>query len=207
MNASRPRRDTAQTTEAIVLAASELFLKNGYAQTNLEKVAQHAGVTKPTVYSHFGSKEALLHAVTQRNASQRVATMADALQATDDPREDLLRFANALLGTILSEQSRAWHRFASAAALEHPEVGEAFYCEGPARVIELLKKYLLAQKRDGLMEVANAGRAAEQFLGMLIGLELLRSRIGQPVKSESSLKQHARDCVELFLNTYGVEAQ
>ena len=204
MKTSPQRRNSTQTAEAIVAAASALFLEHGYDQTNLEQVAKQAGVTKPTVYSHFGSKEALLREVTRRNSSQRVAAMADTLQPTGSPKDDLIRFANTLLGTILSDQSRAWHRFACSAALEHPEIGDAFYQQGPARVIELLTHYLTEQKKAGLVSVANPGRAAEQLLGMLIGLELLRSRIGQPVKSSSALKQHCRDCVEMFLNTYGV---
>jgi TetR/AcrR family transcriptional repressor of mexJK operon len=108
---------------------------------------------------------------------------------------------------VLSSESRAWHRFAGAEALEHPEVGEAFFAAGPARVIELLTGYLTTQTRLGRLVVANPIRAAEQLLGLLLGMELLRSRISQPVKSPSALRRHCRDCVELFLNTYGADGR
>jgi TetR/AcrR family transcriptional repressor of mexJK operon len=202
---SQRRRPSSQTASAIIAAATRLFLSQGYSQTSLEQVAKQAGVTKPTVYSHFGSKEALLRKVTQKNTDQRIAAMSNELQPTANLRRDLIRFGDAILATVLSSESRAWHRFAGAEALDHPEVGEAFYAAGPARVIELLSGYLTTQKRLGRVVAANPGRAAEQLLGLLLGLELLRSRIGQPVKSPSALRRHCRDCVELFLNTYGAD--
>ncbi len=196
------RRSSSQTADAIIKAATELFLSQGYSNTNLEQVAAAAGVTKPTVYNHFGSKEALLRKVTQLNASARVTALSAELTPSSDPRQDLVGFGDAILATVLSDQSRAWHRLAGAEALTHPEVGEAFYAAGPARVIELLTEYLATQKRLGRVVMPNPGRAAEQLLGLFIGLELLRSRIGQPTKSPSALRRHCRDCVDLFLNTY-----
>ena len=197
------RRSSSDTAAAIIKAATELFLSQGYANTNLQQVAAAAGVTKPTVYSHFGSKENLLREVTQRRADQRVAAMSAELTPTTNPRGDLIRFGNAILDTVMSAESRAWNRLAGAEALDHPEVGRAFYAAGPARVIELLTAYLTTQKRLGRVVVPNPGRAAEQLLGLFLGLDLLRSRIGQPVKSAAELRRHCRDCVELFLNTYG----
>jgi len=202
---TRRRRKSSKTADAIIAAASELFLSQGYSQTSLDAVAKLAGVTKPTVYSHFGSKKTLLKQVTQRNADRRVTAMSKQLRPTDNLRRDLTRFGDAILETVLSAESRAWHRFAGAEALEHPEVGEAFYAAGPARVIMLLTEYLATQKRAGRVVAANPGRAAEQLLGLLLGLELLRSRIGQPDKSPAELRCHCRESVELFLNTYGAE--
>ena len=41
-------------------AASELFYQNGYAQTSMEDIAAALSVTKPALYYHFESKEAIL---------------------------------------------------------------------------------------------------------------------------------------------------
>ena len=79
--------------------------------------------------------------VTQQAAADRVAEMSSELKPTANLRRDLTRFGDAILATVLSDESRAWHRFAGAEALEHPEVGQAFYAAGPARVIELLTEY------------------------------------------------------------------
>lgn len=60
-----PLRDqqTQQTRRAVVLAAHDLFLANGWAATGMREVAATAGVAIETVYSHFSSKRGLLRAV------------------------------------------------------------------------------------------------------------------------------------------------
>lgn len=43
----------------ILEAATELFFRNGYQATGIQEIIERAGVTKPSFYSHFESKEAL----------------------------------------------------------------------------------------------------------------------------------------------------
>ncbi|MFF0308489.1 TetR/AcrR family transcriptional regulator [Streptosporangium sp. NPDC004379] len=61
---SSVRADGARRTRrAIVTAAGELFVAHGYVATSLADVAAAAGVARPTVFSAFGSKPALLKEV------------------------------------------------------------------------------------------------------------------------------------------------
>jgi len=199
---SQAQRASA-TSDSIMSAATELFLSQGYANTNLEQIATLAGVTKPTVYSHFGSKEKLLRTITDRSAQQRVSTLTGKLTPSDNPRADLVCFGNAFLSVVLSDQGSKWERLAASESVDHPEVGAAFYQAGPARVIELLRVYLLAQKRAGRLTIPNPARAAEHLLGLFLGLELLRNRIGHAPKSAAELKRHCRECVDLFVRAHG----
>jgi len=55
------RREQAAATRArIVRAAAELFAAQGYTQTSIEQIAERAGVARPTVYTAFTGKPALL---------------------------------------------------------------------------------------------------------------------------------------------------
>ncbi|HEX5615744.1 MAG TPA: helix-turn-helix domain-containing protein [Acidimicrobiia bacterium] len=56
-------QQTAATRRAVVEAAHELFVTNGWAATGMRDVAAAAGVAIETVYSHFSSKRGLLRAV------------------------------------------------------------------------------------------------------------------------------------------------
>ena len=56
-------QQTEQTRRAVVLAAHDLFVANGWAATGMRDVAAAAGVAVETVYSHFSSKRGLLRAV------------------------------------------------------------------------------------------------------------------------------------------------
>jgi AcrR family transcriptional regulator len=61
---SRVREASARRTrQAIVAAAADLFVADGYAATSLADVAAAAGVARPTVFAAFGSKPALLRQV------------------------------------------------------------------------------------------------------------------------------------------------
>src|SRR5437764_7215203 len=48
---------------AIVDAACAEFLREGYSASSMDEIARRAGVSKPTIYSHFGNKERLFLAV------------------------------------------------------------------------------------------------------------------------------------------------
>jgi AcrR family transcriptional regulator len=66
---SRPYRSrlreqrTAETRRAVLEAARELFVSDGWSATGMRDVAASAGVALETVYSHFSSKPGLLRAV------------------------------------------------------------------------------------------------------------------------------------------------
>jgi AcrR family transcriptional regulator len=51
------------TRRAVLTAASELFIAQGYGATTLDQIAARAGVSKPTVFSAVGNKQTVLSAV------------------------------------------------------------------------------------------------------------------------------------------------
>ena len=56
---SEPLTGKAATQERILAAASELFLTRGYDNTTIAQVAEHAEVSRATVFWHFSDKESL----------------------------------------------------------------------------------------------------------------------------------------------------
>lgn len=56
-------RDSERTRERLLQAASREIYRKGYQSASLETILAVAGVTKGALYHHFGSKEALGHAV------------------------------------------------------------------------------------------------------------------------------------------------
>ena len=60
-----PRREEAarQTRAAVLAAAAELFVAQGYGATSVDQVAERAGVSKPTVFTAVGNKATLLKVV------------------------------------------------------------------------------------------------------------------------------------------------
>lgn len=51
------------TRRAVIVAAQQLFAKQGWAATGMREIADDAGCSVETVYSHFSSKRGVLRAV------------------------------------------------------------------------------------------------------------------------------------------------
>jgi AcrR family transcriptional regulator len=56
-------RQAAETRGAVLAAARELFVTQGYGATTIDQIAAKAGVSKPTVFTAVGNKQAVLAAV------------------------------------------------------------------------------------------------------------------------------------------------
>ena len=63
------------TREKILEAAELLFEGNGFHATGVDEIASKSGVTKRTLYKHFGSKEGLIEAVLRRHQNQMMDRM------------------------------------------------------------------------------------------------------------------------------------
>jgi AcrR family transcriptional regulator len=60
-DSSRRQAQARETRRAVLDAARELFIEQGYGRTTIADVARAAGVSVETVYSAFGNKATLLH--------------------------------------------------------------------------------------------------------------------------------------------------
>ena len=58
-NAKRGRPVDMAKRQAMIRAAQDVFVNKGLEAASLEEVAAHAGVSKLTIYNHFGSKDEL----------------------------------------------------------------------------------------------------------------------------------------------------
>jgi AcrR family transcriptional regulator len=122
--------------ERLLAAADELFYEQGVHTVGIDRVIERAGVAKATLYSAFGSKDALIQAYLERRHEGTRARTIEALATRyTTPREKILgiydvigerialpgfrgcAFVNASAespegGTIgqASDESRAWIR-------------------------------------------------------------------------------------------------
>ncbi|MDR0386944.1 MAG: TetR/AcrR family transcriptional regulator [Treponema sp.] len=73
------------TRSAITEAALALFARRGYESTGIQEVVDVAGITKPTLYYYFGSKQGLLEAV----VAQYGAVLTGIIREEAEYRRDL----------------------------------------------------------------------------------------------------------------------
>ncbi len=113
-NAARP-----SARERLLAAANELFYEEGVHTVGIDRVIEHAGVAKGSLYNTFGSKDELIHAYLEA----RHANIAERITRTVDrygtPRERLLAVFEAQ-GDLFREPGYRGCAFARASAESHP---------------------------------------------------------------------------------------
>ncbi|MCA1824982.1 MAG: TetR/AcrR family transcriptional regulator, partial [Frankia sp.] len=81
-SASAPRYRVAE--DSLLDAATAVFATEGFDRATMDGIAGRAGVTKPTLYARFGSKEDLFAAAVEREYDLRKARLFEAYAAGGD---------------------------------------------------------------------------------------------------------------------------
>src|SRR5271169_6288876 len=81
VKAPSPRERSAAARARLLAAASELFYAEGVRSVGIDRVIEHAGVAKATLYSAFGSKEELVRAYLRARHAATMQHMSDVLEA------------------------------------------------------------------------------------------------------------------------------
>ena len=88
--------------------AEELFCSLGYDKVSIEDVAKAAGVTRPVVYQHFGSKEGLFLSCAQRAREEFETSIASAHRAAGGDLERFVALGGDLLFDLLYDEPTKW---------------------------------------------------------------------------------------------------
>lgn len=189
-----PRRTqaAADTRNAILDAAEELFIANGYAKTSVAQVAAAAEVAANTVYTGFGGKAQLVVALIERAAADPVITRTlDGVETLTDGREIIRRLA---AGTGAMRRGR----LATITIMMDNTTADPLIADAATRVLKLLRSRisgvaarLVAAKavRDGI-----TARRAADVLWFYFGVSSWRElhTLGWPQReAESWLAEQA----------------
>ncbi len=104
----RPGRVPRAVRSAQLLdLADELFAERGFHAASMDELARRAGVSKPVIYDHFGSKERLFATCVHRTAEALADQVTTAVRKESDPRARL-RAGSIAYFRFLQEQLQAW---------------------------------------------------------------------------------------------------
>jgi AcrR family transcriptional regulator len=107
---AKPQRlGASERRREIELAAGRVFAERGYAAARLDDIAAGAGVTKPVVYRHFGSKKGLYLALLDRHRADLGGFLPPPQELDGTPRStELLRAVIDRWLDYVRENSHAW---------------------------------------------------------------------------------------------------
>jgi AcrR family transcriptional regulator len=190
--------------QQILEAASRLFLEQGYGSTSMDAVAREAGVSKATVYAHFGSKEELFGAVIGQECEQRFAGLSASELDPRDVRASLSVLGLRFLDLVLSPDALALHRIILGEVTRFPVLGGVFWRAGPERNLTQIEAFLRSAASAGTLSLRDARLAAEQFVSLVRGEIHLRQLLRlERETGERQVRTAVEAAVETFMRAFG----
>ena len=144
-------RRVADTREKIMEAAQDLFYRQGYQATPVNQIIEQAGVSKPTFYHHFPSKEDLCVAYVQHRRVDDLASFHEAVNAQRTPYQRFLAPIRMLKPHMVATEYRGCRFFNMLAEIKDPGspvVGEVrLFNDGFRALLREVTAGLLASHR------------------------------------------------------------
>jgi len=188
-------------SEAILEAASAVLFERGLAAP-VDEIARRAGVSKQTVYNHYGSKPELVSALIERRVNAVTATLGEAV-GDASPMEALAHYARALLQTVTTERGVSLVRLLIQSVPASPELAEKAYAAGVRAGRRRLAEFLAREARAGRLAIEDANEAAAFFSGMVIAHHQTMALFGLPTELTPERIDHlAHEAAARFMRAY-----
>lgn len=190
--------------QQILRGAKALFREVGYERASVDAIAAKAGVSKATIYNHFGSKEALFFSAHSAETEALRETFHGLLEApTGDIESDLHQIGAELLRLVCSPSNVLRHRVAVGEAGRFPELGQALYDCGLRAGRERMTHFFERARAQGLLEIDDPADAAVDFTALCLGdlFKELQLAVRQEVSPEL-IEENVRRGVRTFLRAY-----
>jgi AcrR family transcriptional regulator len=126
----RQRLPAALRRSQLLDVALQQFARNGFHGTSMEDIADAAGVTKPVLYQHFGSKRTLFLELLETVGQRLLQEVAAQAAAAPDPYHQVLAGFRAYLRFVLERTSAFQLVFGSGARLSDEFAEAVRHLEG-----------------------------------------------------------------------------
>ncbi|MFB8021066.1 TetR/AcrR family transcriptional regulator [Streptomyces rubiginosohelvolus] len=200
------REGSAQKRAAILTAARELFLADGFDRSSVDAVAARAEVSKRTVYDYFGDKRTLLRAVVDSVGDALVTTVRRTLDETLTDRTEAAGLEDALVAfsmRIATEMlgSAEYTTLQRLLRSDSGHLSEQDYNPMANTPDEAIAERFAAFADAGLLDVPDPRLAADQFLALTFGVALDRLGSANAVR-DPRVRPLVVEGVRTFLRAY-----
>lgn len=199
----RPDRRSATKHAAILLAATEVFMREGYARASVDAIAESASVGKQTVYGHFGDKQQLFLAVVGHAHNNSALDPTDIITDSGNTTADLTAAAKRIIRAVTTPEVAALHRLTVAELTHHPELQRSWRDDGAiGGIIDTIARYLEGRELRGSLAVADPQTAARQFVMLASAEAQVRSLRGTQPLATQEINEIAHDTADLIVRAH-----
>ena len=194
--------------DEIMRAALDLFTRDGYERTSVDAIAAEAGVSKRTVYNHFGDKENLFLSVVQGTFGRLIGLTDEIMERHLGDVRDQSDLEPALVAVLLDvartitqlPERAALIRLIIAEATRFPSLVQPWRDRGT--VTDVISSRLNRLADRGLLTFDDPVQATQHLSALTLSQLNTRSLFGTLPITDAEIEQVIRSGVHVYLLAY-----
>ncbi|WP_091738610.1 TetR/AcrR family transcriptional regulator [Phenylobacterium immobile] len=187
---ANPQKRGAALRTALLVAAREVFLEDGFALASMDAVALRAGTTKRTLYAHCRCKEDLFAEVIGASCDAIVDRLPALAELDSDPDVGLRAFLAEASAIFEAEGCAPLKRIILAEAQRHPQFVRRL-SDAYAQVEGRLATYLADAVDDGRLAPHDTRQASRALCDATVLAGSFRGLLGQERSSAADIENAA----------------
>ncbi len=198
---SRRQQNRIERERRVLDAALKVFAEAGYSGTTMDAVAIESGLSKPTLYQYFESKEALFSAMLHGERDQ----MLEFFQHPSGKGmvADLHGFAWDYADAVLRPDLLSLARLIIGEVQRFPEIGRAYQQSGPDRLLSGIMDYLSCRRAAGELDFDDAELAAQDLWGLILSAPRTQALyMPDAPPSRAEIARYVNNGLRVFLKAY-----
>lgn len=185
----------------ILDAALTIFSQKGFVNASMDDIAAEAGLTKPTLYQYFPSKDELFTAMMTEERDHMLESFE--YPSASGMVAELYAFSWHYADVVLRPDMLNLARLIIGEAQRLPDVGRAYQASGPDRVLAGMISYLERQRAAGRLVFDDAELAAEDLWGLILSAPRNKAlHIPDAVPDRVTIERYIRNGLGVFLRAY-----
>lgn len=185
----------------ILDAALTIFSGKGFVGASMDDIAAEAGISKPTLYQYFASKDELFTAMMSQERDHMLESFA--YPSASGMVAELYAFSWHYAEIVLRPDMLNLARLIISEAQRLPDIGRTYQASGPDRVLAGMIRYLENQRDSGRLTFDDAELAAEDLWGLILSAPRNRVlHIPDAMPDKTTIERYIRNGLRVFLRAY-----
>ncbi|MDX1974780.1 MAG: TetR/AcrR family transcriptional regulator [Rickettsiales bacterium] len=188
---------------AILLAAKAQFMRHGFDRASMDAIALEAGVSKLTIYTHFGSKDELFKAMIVEKCQEFKLNHGYEQLLALPLKDALMQIGLRFTQLMYEKEVIALNRIIISESAEKPKISQLLYEAGPKPSAAALADFLRWHHHKRHLQLPQIEAATQHFFSLLKGERHFTVMMNiQKPPTEKERRAHVADCVALFMRAY-----
>lgn len=200
---NKPPSRAAARRQAMLEAATALFLEKGFDATTLSDILERSGGSRTTFYAQFGGKDGMLRTIIEEST----AAVWEKVRWKDGPppltEEELVEYGCVFSAAVSDPDVVAVYRIVFAESRRIPGVAELFMDSGPKMVFSQLTEWFSAALETGRLKAASVEELVQAYVGLVLGDQHLDCSLTCLTPNPEATRRYIRGAVRIFLHGAG----